>query len=93
MAPLLRQAIQLLQLSPLELQEMGRNERLGDPLLEAAVPHAVATTLETTPPMPMQPALGTTDLVPDSPLRNSVMAASRVAGSAPSMSRKRYGDK
>jgi DNA-directed RNA polymerase specialized sigma54-like protein len=56
MAPLLRQAIQLLQLSPLELQEMGRNERLGNPLLDAAVPQTIATSLETTPPMPVQPA-------------------------------------
>jgi len=38
MAPLLRQAIQLLQLSPLELQEVGQRELLGNPLLEAAAP-------------------------------------------------------
>jgi len=61
MVPLLRQAIQLLQLSPLELQEVRQKELLGNPLLEAAAPRstspqAAATTLETTPPMPVQPA-------------------------------------
>jgi DNA-directed RNA polymerase specialized sigma54-like protein len=42
MAPLLRQAIQLLQLSPLELQEVRQRELLGNPLLEAAAPRSTS---------------------------------------------------
>jgi RNA polymerase sigma-54 factor len=63
MTPLLQQAIQLLQLSTLELQEVVQKELLENPLLEEVAPEtdsdqpAAATTTPDAPaPTPIEPA-------------------------------------
>jgi RNA polymerase sigma-54 factor len=62
MTPLLQQAIQLLQLSTLELQEVVQKELLENPLLEEVAPEtsespeAVATTPDAPAPTPVEPA-------------------------------------
>lgn len=62
MTPLLQQAIQLLQLSTLELQEVVQKELLENPLLEevaqetAEGPEAAATTPDQPAPTPVEPA-------------------------------------
>ena len=63
MTPLLQQAIQLLQLSTLELQEVVQKELLENPLLEEVAPEtsegpeAAATTTPDAPaPTPVEPA-------------------------------------
>jgi len=64
MTPLLQQAIQLLQLSTLELQEVVQKELLENPLLEelpsdGSEPQTAATDAETPPP-PVEPPSATT---------------------------------
>jgi RNA polymerase sigma-54 factor len=62
MTPLLQQAIQLLQLSTLELQEVVQKELLENPLLEEVAPEtnenpeAVATAPDAPAPTPVEPA-------------------------------------
>jgi RNA polymerase sigma-54 factor len=62
MTPLLQQAIQLLQLSTLELQEVVQKELLENPLLEevaqetAEGPEAAAATPDAPAPTPVEPA-------------------------------------
>jgi RNA polymerase sigma-54 factor len=63
MTPLLQQAIQLLQLSTLELQEVVQKELLENPLLEEVAPEtseapeaAVASTPDAPAPTPVEPA-------------------------------------
>jgi RNA polymerase sigma-54 factor len=62
MTPLLQQAIQLLQLSTLELQEVVQKELLENPLLEEVAPEtdnpepAAAATPDAPAPTPVEPA-------------------------------------
>jgi len=62
MTPLLQQAIQLLQLSTLELQEVVQKELLENPLLEevapetSEAPEAAAATPDAPAPTPVEPA-------------------------------------
>jgi len=62
MTPLLQQAIQLLQLSTLELQEVVQKELLENPLLEEAAPETAdgpepaAATPDAPAPTPVEPA-------------------------------------
>jgi RNA polymerase sigma-54 factor len=62
MTPLLQQAIQLLQLSTLELQEVVQKELLENPLLEevapetSEAPEAAASTPDAPAPTPVEPA-------------------------------------
>ena len=62
MTPLLQQAIQLLQLSTLELQEVVQKELLENPLLEEVAPETaegpepVAAAPDAPPPTPVEPA-------------------------------------
>ena len=62
MTPLLQQAIQLLQLSTLELQEVVQKELLENPLLEevapetSETPEAAAATPDAPAPTPVEPA-------------------------------------
>jgi len=62
MTPLLQQAIQLLQLSTLELQEVVQKELLENPLLEEVAPETnetpetVATAPDAPAPTPVEPA-------------------------------------
>jgi RNA polymerase sigma-54 factor len=63
MTPLLQQAIQLLQLSTLELQEVVQKELLENPLLEEVAPEtdgpeapAATTTPDAPAPTPVEPA-------------------------------------
>jgi RNA polymerase sigma-54 factor len=62
MTPLLQQAIQLLQLSTLELQEVVQKELLENPLLEEVAqetsdgPEAAPATADTPAPTPVEPA-------------------------------------
>jgi RNA polymerase sigma-54 factor len=62
MTPLLQQAIQLLQLSTLELQEVVQKELLENPLLEEVAPEttdgpeATAATPDAPAPTPVEPA-------------------------------------
>ncbi|HEU4371038.1 MAG TPA: RNA polymerase factor sigma-54 [Methylomirabilota bacterium] len=62
MTPLLQQAIQLLQLSTLELQEVVQKELLENPLLEEVAPETadgpepVAATPDAPAPTPVEPA-------------------------------------
>ena len=64
MTPLLQQAIQLLQLSTLELQEVVQKELLENPLLEElpadGTEPQTATTEPETPPPPVEPPSATT---------------------------------
>jgi RNA polymerase sigma-54 factor len=61
MTPLLQQAIQLLQLSTLELQEVVQKELLENPLLEEVAPETdnpeqAAATVDAPAPTPVEPA-------------------------------------
>jgi RNA polymerase sigma-54 factor len=57
MTPLLQQAIQLLQLSTLELQEVVQKELLENPLLEELPPDGVEPTANAAEPEPAPPPL------------------------------------
>src|SRR5689334_1109100 len=71
MTPLLQQAIQLLQLSTLELQEVVQKELLENPLLEEVAPETDAPEASAAPATPDAPAPTPVEPAPVEPLPTS----------------------